>query len=127
MATKNGPENMSEYIRGLLKSDPSRTMSNVVECLAEDYPGYKANKGSLSVGFYTMRKKLGITSGRKARGKSQRKPIKVHRPVSIRGGTITGVRLSIDHLASAAKFVGEVGGFKAAIESVKQVQTVQVR
>jgi hypothetical protein len=108
--------NMSEGIREILSANQSLTAKEVYDALSEKNPGAKINRNSFSVAFYTCRKKLGLGSKRRGarRGRGKAK-----------AASAPGVNLAA--LRTAARFLSEVGGAEAAMEAIKQVQTLQVK
>ena len=108
--------NMSEAIRQILTANPKLTSKEVTDAITEKYPNAKLNKNSFSVGFYTIRKKLGIGSSKRGKRVALRKSVSASHP-----------KIDFAVLQSAAKFLSEVGGAEAAIEAIKQVQAVQVK
>ena len=113
--------NMSEAIRELLTENPKLTSQEVTEAITAKYPGATINKGSFSVAFYTIRKKLGI--GKSKRGR--RVGVRIAKAEARQSARRPSVDLAM--LQSAAKFLSEVGGAEAALEAIKQVQAVQVK
>ena len=109
--------NMSEAIREILTENPKLGSQEVIDVITAKYPKEQINKNSFSVAFYTGRKKLGIGS---PRGK------KAGMRVGIRKVTSTPT-IDMMALQSAAKFLRELGSADAAIEAIKQVQTMQLR
>ena len=114
----NADFNMSEAIRDILKANPKFSSKEASEAIVANNPGVKINKNSFSVAFYTGRKKLGIRSSGKGRG---RKPGVKNVKASIRPS------LNLAMLQTTAKFLSEVGGAEKALEAIKQVQAVQVK
>ena len=107
--------NMSETIREILSENPKLGSQEVIDAILAKHPSAKINKNSFSVAFYTGRKKLGIGSKRGKR-------------VGIRKIT-SSARVAVDFAAlqSTVKFLREVGSADAAIEAIKQVQTMQLK
>lgn len=108
--------NMSQAIAEALTANPKASNQEVMAALVEKYPSAKINKNSFSVAFYNGRKKLGIGSTRK--GKRGAKKVKMGRSAS---------NTNFNALHSAAKFLNEVGSAEAALEAIKQVQSLQMR
>ena len=110
--------NLSAAIREVLAANPNASASEAMEAIQKKNPKAKINKGSFSVGFYTGRQKLGITSKRKTRDK-----------IGIRkasGGTIRNGSIDLDTLSAAATFLREAGSVDAALAAIKSVQAVQI-
>jgi len=113
--------NMSQAIRELLTENPKLSSTEVADAITAKYPGATINKGSFAVGFYTIRKKLGIGSSKRGR----RVGVRVAKAEARK--TARHSKVDFAMLQSAAKFLSEVGGADAALEAIKQVQAVQVQ
>jgi len=118
MAKKAAAEfNMSEAIREILHENPKLSSHEVTAAIMAKHPTAKINKNSFAVGYYTIRKKLGIGSSKRGRKLGTRKAKSVaSRPT-----------VNLAMMQSAAKFLSQVGGAEAALEAIKQVQAVQVK
>jgi hypothetical protein len=109
--------NMSAVVREGLGLHPKASAREIQDYVEAKHPEAKINKGSFSVAFYTTRKKLGIKSGGKPRG----------RKVGIRVSQSSNHKIDIATLQHAAKFLREAGSAEAALEALKAVQTMQVK
>src|SRR5262249_29827542 len=100
----------------VLTDNPKASSKETLEAIKAKHPGAKINEKSFGVAFYMARKKLGI--GSKGRG---RKVARKKLPA-----TVTGSPLDISTLQAAAKFLTSAGSADAAIEAIRQVQTLQL-
>lgn len=110
--------NMAEEVRTLLKDNPKLTGREVYEGLQKKFPGEKINEKSCTVSFSAARKKLGLPTKRRGGGRKAvvRKIPSAARPV-----------LDVTLLQAAAKFISEAGGAQAAVDAVRQVQSLQLK
>ena len=119
MAKKKADEfNMSRSIAEVLTSNPKATSQEVLETVQSQNPSAKINPKSLTVAFYTVRKKLGIKPAKRGK-KSVRKTKTAARAVR--------PTMDLYALQTAVKFLSDVGGADAALEAIKQVQALQVK
>jgi cell shape-determining protein MreC len=114
--SRRGTFNMSAAVRDVLKENPKLSAKEVEAEVKKQHPGQKINSNSLSVSFSSVRKKLGITKGKK-RSVKRRKPSASGRA----NGTV-----DMAALFTARKYVAEVGDVDAALEAVRQLRTLQV-
>lgn len=113
--------NMSELIREMLSANPKLSSKEVADAIMAKHPNAKINKNSFSVGFYTIRKKLGIGKSKRGRKVGVRMARKAAR-------TSAGHRtMDLAMIQSTARFLNQVGGAEAALQAIKFVQAAQVK
>ena len=118
--------NMSEAIREILSANPKLSSKEVADAVMAKHPTANINKGSFSVAFYTIRRKLGA-------GPSKRRGKRFARKASRAGAAATSPastgRPTVDlaMMQTTAKFLSQVGGAEAALQAIKFVQAAQVK
>lgn len=116
-----GEFNMSAEIRNLLQSNPALSSRDVFEALKEQFPEQSINRNSCNVAFSHARRKLGIKGGAK-RAVRRRRP---SAEVSTTKLTATG-SLNLDLLQSAHDLLTKAGSADAAVQAIKQLQSLQI-
>ena len=114
---------MAEQIRDLLTATPTLSLKETLEIIKAKSPE-PVNEKSFGVAFYNARNKLGIKSP------GSKKVVRKKVPSSsaaapARAASSAGSKWSI--LQAAARFLSEAGSADAAIEAIKQVQSLQVK
>ena len=104
--------NLSEVIRTELTANSKVTCKELAAIIAERYPKQKINKNSLSVGFYTARRKLGVS--------------KVKRGSTRKNRATNGGNIDITALKAAVAFLKHFNSVETAIEMIKTVDGLQL-
>lgn len=118
MAKKAEPSEFSvaKAIRECFAENPKLTAKDMLAAIETKYPKGDINRNSFSVGYYTIRKKLGIGGSRRRKKVAGRsvKPVN-HTPINL------------DRLYQTANFINEVGGADVALEAIRAVQSTQIK
>lgn len=117
--------NLSSTIRECLKKNKNMTSREVLEHVETMHPSHKINKNSFSVAFYTTRKKMGITAGRKG-GKPKLKGSWNRQPIASTSGSIGEITITREMMKAAAELLRVCGDLNAALLAVKDVHSFQV-
>lgn len=113
MSTKTKSVNVSQILRQLFDENKAITLAECEERIHSQFPRLKINKNSLSVGFYTIRRKMGVSGVNR-------------RSMGIRSQTVESVSVDINKLKLTANFLREMGSADDAIDVIKKVQSVQI-
>lgn len=116
-----GEFNMSAEIRNLLQGNPSLSSRQVFEALKEQFPDQEINRNSCNVAFSHARRKLGIKKGAK-RAVRRRRPGAA--PVAV--AALAGGSLNLDLLQAARALLTKAGSAEAAVQAIKQLQSLQI-
>ena len=110
--------NMAAEIRSLLESNRALTGKEAYVALTKKFPAEDINESSCGVAFSGARKKLGISQ--KRRGKKRKTAVVKMKP------TAAALKVDLNALQAAAKFVSEVGDAEQAIASIRQLRSLQI-
>jgi len=116
-----GEFNMSAEIRKLLEETPTLSSREIFEKLQELFPGQSVNRNSCNVAFSHARRKLGI------KGSSRR--VVRHRRPSAAKTTVASSKdgdLNLGLLQAARELLTKAGSAEAAVQAIKQLQSLQI-
>jgi hypothetical protein len=111
--------NMAAEIRGLLEENRDLSGKDVYTALKKKFPRKGINESSCGVAFSGARKKLGITQPR--RGKKRKTAVVKLKPAA------AALKVNLNALQAAAKFVSEVGDADKAIAAIRQLRSLQIQ
>jgi hypothetical protein len=114
--------NMAAEIRSLLESNRALTGKEVYEALKKKFPRQGINESSCGVAFSGARKKLGISQKRRGKKRTTAKTTVVKmKPAA------SALKVDLNALQAAAKFVSEVGDADKAIAAIRQLRSLQIQ
>ncbi len=119
-----GEFNMSAEIRNLLQSNPNQSSREVFEALQAAFPEQEINRNSCNVAFSHARRKLGIKGGG-ARAVRRRRPGTRTVTSSVTSSATAG-SFNIELLAAARDLLSKAGSSEAAVQAIKQLQSLQI-
>jgi hypothetical protein len=111
--------NMAAEIRGLLNGNRDLAGREVYATLKKKFPKEDINESSCGVAFSGARKKLGISQRR--RGKKRKTAVVKMKPAA------AALKVDLNALQAAAKFVSEVGNSEKAIAAIRQLRSLQIQ
>lgn len=112
---------MTKAVERYVANHPQANLATAYEAVSSAMP--IGSKNSFSVCFYTVRKKLGLTAGRKPRREISRRSVtRSGRAVTT---TVSVQNMNLDTISKAANFIRELGGFEAAVAAVNAVNSLQ--
>lgn len=120
--------NMSQEIRDMLSKDSSMTSRAVYETLLEKHPGQEVKRSSCNVAYSQARKKLGLNRGpgKKRRAVRKRRPSKVASTGRVSMAATGGDAVDFALLKTARALLAEAGSAERAIQSLKQLEALQI-
>ena len=110
--------NMAAEIRGLLTENRDLSGKEVYAALKKKFPREGINESSCGVAFSGARKKLGIAP---KRGRKRKTAVVKMKPAA------AALKVDLNALQAAAKFVSEVGDAEKAIAAIRQLRSLQIQ
>jgi hypothetical protein len=129
-AGARGDVNVSAAIREALTESPNLTGKETLAAVSAKYPDATINEKSFQVAYSVIRGKMGLGGRRKAKVRRPRpgaKTVSTEAVVARPAVSASAEKVSLAQVQLAQEFVAKVGGAKAALAALEQLNKLQVR